>query len=303
MSELAGIKDAGAARLFDRRLMTERRRRRHRDGSLAASDFLYRTAAEELADRLSVTQRDFAVALDIDDPGGHLAERLAGLSNVGTVVAMSPHADLLAPTSLGFVGDEEALALAPASLDLVVSNLSLHLTNDTPGTLVQIRRALKPDGLFSAALLGGDSLMELRHALLHAETETVGGASPRVAPFPDIRDMGGLLQRAGFALPVTDMDRLTVRYDSLFALGRDLRQMGLSNMMSERSRRPLRRETLLRAADLYAERFSDADGRVRATFEIVYLSGWVPHESQQKPLRPGSAKASLKEALSPGNRT
>ncbi|SMC33894.1 Methyltransferase domain-containing protein [Fulvimarina manganoxydans] len=301
MSERAGMDDAGTVRLFDRQLMTERRRRRHRDRSLAASDFLYRAAAEELADRLSVTQRDFAIALDIDDPSGHLAERLADLANVGTVVAMSPHAELLAPTSLGFVGDEEALALAPASLDLVVSNLSLHLTNDTPGTLIQIRRALKPDGLFSAALLGGDSLTELRQSLLHAETETVGGASPRVAPFPDIRDMGGLLQRAGFALPVTDMDRLTVRYDSLFALGRDLRQMGLSNMLSERSRRPLRRETLLRAAEIYAERFADADGRVRATFEIVYLSGWVPHESQQKPLRPGSAKASLKDALSPGN--
>lgn len=302
MSELARMTDAGAARLFDRRLMTERRRRRHRDRSLAASDFLYRAAAEELADRLSVTQRDFTLALDIDDPGDHLARRLAALPNVGTVVAMSPHAELLAPGLLGFVGDEEALALAPASLDLVVSNLSLHLTNDTPGTLVQIRRALKPDGLFSAALLGGDSLTELRQSLLHAETETVGGASPRVAPFPDIRDMGGLLQRAGFALPVTDMDRLTVRYDSLFALGRDLRQMGLSNMLSERSRRPLRRQTLLRAAEIYAERFSDADGRIRATFEIVYLSGWVPHESQQKPLRPGTAKASLKDALTRGER-
>lgn len=302
MSELAKMTDAGAARLFDRRLMTERRRRRHRDRSLAASDFLYRAAAEELADRLSVTQRDFTLALDIDDPGDHLARRLAALPNVGTVVAMSPHAELLAPGLLGFVGDEEALALAPASLDLVVSNLSLHLTNDTPGTLVQIRRALKPDGLFSAALLGGDSLTELRQSLLHAETETVGGASPRVAPFPDIRDMGGLLQRAGFALPVTDMDRLTVRYDSLFALGRDLRQMGLSNMLSERSRRPLRRQTLLRAAEIYAERFSDADGRIRATFEIVYLSGWVPHESQQKPLRPGTAKASLKDALTRGER-
>ena len=299
MSELAKMTDAGAARLFDRRLMTERRRRRHRDRSLAASDFLYRAAAEELADRLSVTQRDFTLALDIDDPGDHLARRLAALPNVGTVVAMSPHAELLAPGLLGFVGDEEALALAPASLDLVVS---LHLTNDTPGTLVQIRRALKPDGLFSAALLGGDSLTELRQSLLHAETETVGGASPRVAPFPDIRDMGGLLQRAGFALPVTDMDRLTVRYDSLFALGRDLRQMGLSNMLSERSRRPLRRQTLLRAAEIYAERFSDADGRIRATFEIVYLSGWVPHESQQKPLRPGTAKASLKDALTRGER-
>ena len=302
MSELAKMTDAGAARLFDRRLMTERRRRRHRDRSLAASDFLYRAAAEELADRLSVTQRDFTLALDIDDPGDHLARRLAALPNVGTVVAMSPHAELLAPGLLGFVGDEEALALAPASLDLVVSNLSLHLTNDTPGTLVQIRRALKPDGLFSAALLGGDSLTELRQSLLHAETETVGGASPRVAPFPDIRDMGGLLQRAGFALPVTDMDRLTVRYDSLFALGRDLRQMGLSNMLTERSRRPLRRQTLLRAAEIYAERFSDADGRIRATFEIVYLSGWVPHESQQKPLRPGTAKASLKDALARGER-
>jgi SAM-dependent methyltransferase len=169
--------------------------------------------------------------------------------------------------------------------------------NDLPGALIQIRRALKPDGLLLAAMLGGDTLFELREAFAVAESEIEGGVSPRVAPFVDLRDAGALLQRAGFALPVTDIDRLTVRYDTAFNLINDLRRMGATNPMLERRRVPLRRATLTRMAHIYAERFADADGRVRATFDIVWLSGWAPHTSQQQPLRPGSARTRLADAL------
>ena len=160
-----------------------------------------------------------------------------------------------------------------------------------------MRRALKPDGLLLAALVGGDSLSELREAFAQAESEIEGGISPRVSPFADLRELGALLQRAGFALPVVDSDKLTVRYASVFDLMRDLRRMGATNVLNERHRTPLKRATLQRLAEIYAERFADADGRVRATFEIAWLSGWAPHESQQKPLRPGSAKARLADAL------
>jgi SAM-dependent methyltransferase len=179
----------------------------------------------------------------------------------------------------------------------VVSALALQFVNDLPGTLIQIRRALRPDGLFLAAMIGGDSLAELREAFAQAEAEVEGGVSPRVAPFADLRDLGALLQRAGFALPVTDVDRLTVRYASPLALMHDLRRMGAGNALSERRRTPLRRATLRRVLEIYAERFADPDGRIRATFEIVWLSGWAPHESQQQPLKPGSAKTRLADAL------
>ncbi len=195
------------------------------------------------------------------------------------------------------VGDEERLPFRPESLDLVVSALGLHFANDLPGTLVQTRRALKPDGLFLATLLGGDTLVELREAFATAEAERTGGASPRVAPFAELRPLGGLLQRAGFALPVIDQDRLTVRYATMFDLMRDLRAMGATNALVERSRRPLGRAVMLRAAEVYAERFADPDGRLRATFDLVWLSGWAPDESQQKPLRPGSARTRLADAL------
>ena len=179
----------------------------------------------------------------------------------------------------------------------MVSALALQFVNDLPGTLVQIRRVLKPDGLFLAALIGGETLTELRQSFAAAESEVEGGVSPRVAPFADLRDLGALLQRAGFALPVTDIDRVSVRYDSVFALMHDLRRMGATNTLIDRRRVPLRRATLMRMAEIYSERFSDADGRLRATFEIVWLSGWAPHSSQQQPLRPGSAKARLADAL------
>src|SRR5947209_16243296 len=201
------------------------------------------------------------------------------------------------PSPLSIVADEEALPFGSESFDLIVSGLSLQWANDLPGALVQIRRALAPDGLFLAALVGGQSLTELRTALTAAEAELTGGASPRVAPFADVRDLGALLQRVGFALPVTDVEPTIVRYASMFALMGDLRAMGATNALCERSRVPLRRAILLRAAETYADRFADADGRIRATFEIVWLSGWAPHESQQKPLAPGSARVRLADAL------
>jgi SAM-dependent methyltransferase len=205
--------------------------------------------------------------------------------------------DRLAEHAPDVVGDAERLPFAPESLDLAVAVLSLHWANDLPGTLAQIRRALKPDGLFLAAILGGETLTELRQSFAIAESEVTGGAAPRVAPFAEIRAVGALVQRAGFALPVIDQDRRTVRYDSAFALMRDLRATGDTSVLIERDRRPLRRSVLIRMAEVYAERFADADGRIRATFDIISLSGWVPHESQQKPLRPGSAKTRLADAL------
>src|SRR6202012_544789 len=179
---------------------------------------------------------------------------------------------------------------------LVISALALQFVNDLPGALVQIRRALKPDGLFLAVLLGGETLTELRQAFAAAEAEIEGGVSPRVAPFADLRDIGGLLQRAGFALPVTDVDRVVVRYGNAFGLMQDLRRMGATNSLIERRKTPTRRATLVRMAEIYAERFADPDGRIRATFDIIWLSGWAPHESQQTPLAPGSARMRLADA-------
>jgi SAM-dependent methyltransferase len=250
--------------------------------------------AEDLADRLAAVLRRFEIAVDLGSPGDAVRRALARSNSLATLIAVDPD-----PATGGaqVVADEEALPFADGALDLVVSALALQTVNDLPGTLVQIRRALKPDGLFLAALLGGDTLTELRQSFAAAEAEIEGGVSPRVAPFAEVRAMGALLQRAGFALPVTDVDRVIARYASPFALMQDLRRMGATNPLSERRRVPLRRATLMRMAEIYAERFADADGRVRATFEIVWLSGWAPHASQQQPLRPGSAKMRLADAL------
>ncbi len=235
-----------------------------------------------MIDRLQAVTREFSAAADIWTPGVALQEALrARCQSIRHVDAE----------------DREALALPPQSLDLAVSALAFQFVNDLPGVLAQIRRALKPDGLLLAAMTGGDTLAELRQSFAAAEAECEGGASPRVAPFADLRDIGSLLQRAGLALPVTDVDRVVVRYDSAFSLMRDLRRMGATNVLVERRRTPTRRATLLRMAQIYAERFSDPDGRLRATFDIIWLSGWAPHESQQQPLKPGSAKASLEAAV------
>ena len=277
--------------LFDRRLLRLRQRRAARD----PATFLLDRVAGELGERLGAVLRRFERAVDLGTPAGALRSVLAASGKVGTVVAVSaqPRRD----SGLAVAADEEALPFADGSLDLVVSALALQFANDLPGALAQIRRALKPDGLLLAALVGGASLTELRQAFAQAESEVEGGASPRVAPFADVRELGALLQRAGFALPVVDSDRLTVRYDTVFDLMRDLRRMGATTVLRERRLTPLRRATLARVAQVYAQRFADPDGRLRASFEIVWLSGWAPHESQQKPLKPGSAKQRLADAL------
>jgi len=259
------------------------------------ADFLLARAAEDLADRLLPVMRDFPLAFDLATPGDRASGVLKAQSGIGQVIRMAP----LAGLGGDLVGDLEALPFAEGRAALIVSLLALQSVNDLPGAFIQIRRALKPDGLFLACLLAGQSLHELRTALAAAEEEILGGASPRVAPFADLRDLGGLLQRAGFALPVTDIDALTVRYSHMFALLHDLRAMGGGNALVHRSRQPTPRAVFFRAAEIYAERFADPDGRIRATFELVWLSGWSPHESQQQPLRPGSAKARLADALRP----
>jgi SAM-dependent methyltransferase len=280
--------------IFDRTLLRGRRRRAQTAG---ASDFLIERAAEDIAERLSAVLRRFELAVDLGTPGDAVRRALAASGKVGTIVAANPLVAATQGAWLTVVADEEALPFRDGSLDLVVSGLSLQFANDLPGVLVQIARALRPDGLLLAALLGGDTLVELREAFAIAESEIESGVSPRVAPFADLRDMGALLQRAGFALPVTDVERLTVRYASPLALMHDLRRMGATNALVERRRRPLRRATLARMMQIYGERFADADGRIRATFEIIWLSGWAPHESQQQPLRPGAARQRLADAL------
>jgi len=278
--------------IFDRPLL---RARRARAAALGPATFLIERAADDLAGRLSAVLRKFDRAVDLGTPSGAVRRALA--DRVGAIIAVDAVAAHVAGERLVVVADEEMLPFRDGSLDLVVSALALQFVNDLPGTLIQIRRALKPDGLFLAAMIGGDSLAELREAFAQAEAEIEGGVSPRVAPFADLRDIGALLQRAGFALPVTDADRLTVRYASPLALMHDLRRMGAGNALTERRRTPLRRATLRRMLEVYAERYADADGRIRATFEVVWLSGWAPHESQQKPLAPGSAKTRLADAL------
>jgi SAM-dependent methyltransferase len=275
--------------IFDRQMLRARQRRA---GALGPETFLIDRVAAELAERLSVVMRNFERAVDLGTPTDAVHRALEGNGKITSLIAAARY-----DAPLRVAADEEVLPFADGSLDLVVSALALQFVNDLPGTLIQVRRALKPDGLLLAALAGGDTLSELREAFAQAESEIEGGISPRVAPFADLRELGALLQRAGFALPVVDSDRLTVRYASVFDLMRDLRRMGATNVLSERRRTPLKRATLQRLAEIYAERFADADGRLRATFEIAWLSGWVPHESQQKPLKPGSAQRRLADAL------
>jgi SAM-dependent methyltransferase len=289
--------------IFDRALLAKRRDRL-RDADEQA-DFLNRRVADDIAERLAFVRRSFPIVLDLGAGSGVLGRRLetAGIGAEMIISAdLSPR--LLAnATGPKVVADEELLPFRDGSLDLVVSGLALQLVNDLPGALVQIRRALRPDGLMIAALLGGQTLMELREAFVVAETETIGGASPRVAPFADVRDLGALVQRAGFALPVADSETLEVGYASALDLMRDLRAVGWTNVLADRRRAPLRKATLARAVAVYQDRHGRPDGRVKATFEIITLTGWAPHESQQKPLRPGSAAARLADALGTNEQT
>ena len=266
--------------LFDRSLLLARQARAQRQGPAA---FLLDRIAEDMAERLGAVTRDFADAADLWTPGQGL--RLPEV-RITSLIRIAPAES-----------PEERVPIAPQSLDLVLSALALQFVNDLPGVLAQISRCLRPDGLLLAAMIGGDTLTELRQSFAAAEAECEGGVSPRVAPFADLRDLGGLLQRVGLALPVADVDRVVVRYANAFALMQDLRRMGAGNVLIERRRTPTRRTTLLRMAEIYGERFADSDGRIRATFDVIWLSGWAPHESQPKPLKPGSATASLEAAV------
>lgn len=280
--------------IFDHSVVRLQRRR-----ALGQVSFLMRRVADDLGDRLATVLRHFGCALDLGTPGDAVIDVLAASGKTGSIVAADALVTrkLMKPGVLGVAADEEALPFRDASLDLVVSALAFQFINDLPGLFAQIRRLLKPDGLFLAALAGGETLIELRQSFAEAETAIENGVSPRVIPLLDVREAGALLQRAGFALPVTDVDRLIVRYDSPIALMHDLRALGATNPMFERSRRPLKRALLERMIDIYRQRFSDPDGRMRATFDIVWVSGWSPHPSQQKPLLPGSARQRLADAL------
>lgn len=273
--------------LFDRALLRARQQRALKQGPVT---FLIERIAADMAERLNAVLRDFKNAAEIGTPGEQVHHALAG--------RFDRYARIDLPER-----ESEPLSLAAESLDLAISALAFQFVNDLPGVLAQIRRALRPDGLLLAAMVGGDTLTELRQSFAAAEAELEGGMSPRVAPFADLRDVGALLQRAGLALPVTDVDRIVVRYDNAFGLMRDLRRMGATNILVERRRVPTRRATMLRMAEVYGDRFADPDGRIRATFDVIWLSGWAPHENQPKPLKPGSAKVSLAEAVKRGSST
>lgn len=288
--------------IFDRATL-----RKHRDRAargFAAHDFLVREVAERLADRLSDVTRSFPLALDLGCHTGELADTMGGRGGIKTLVQCDLSPAMAAKAAQNghatVTADEEWLPFADNSFDLVLSCLSLHWVNDLPGALVQIRRVLKPDGLFLAAMLGGGTLADLRHCLHEAELAEEGGISPRVSPMADIRDMGRLLQRAGFALPVADADQVSVSYGDPMRLLADLRGMGETNAVAERRKSLSRRATLLHALSLYQQKFADADGRFPVDFHVVTLTGWKPHPSQPQPLPPGSGHVPLADVLSGG---
>jgi SAM-dependent methyltransferase len=282
--------------IFDRRLI--RQRRDQKAAGYGGFEFLKAEVSERIADRLLDINRQFPTALDLGCHTGALGRLLAARPDVETLVSadLSPRMAAQAP-GLRVAADEELLPFADEAFNLVTSALSLHWVNDLPGALVQINRALKPDGLFLAAMLGGDTLTELRQAMMQAELAVEPGVAPRVSPFADIRDAGGLLQRAGFALPVADVERITVDYADAFSLMRDLQGMAEANAVIERHKAPLKRRTLLAAMEAYHDLHARRDGRIPATFDVLFLTGWAPHESQQKPLAPGSATMRLARVL------
>ena len=284
--------------LFDRAL--HRRRLDRAAAGFSAAGFLKSRAAGDAVERLEAIVREFPLAVDLGARDGAFAEALAD-SDAATRVGALIETDLSARMLQGRPGmrvqvDEERLPFRAASLDLVVSTLALHWANDLPGVMIQIRQALKPDGLFIGAILGGSTCTELRQSLTAAEAELTAGAGLRIAPFAEAYDAAGLLQRAGFALPVADVDRVVVRYPHPLKLIADLRTMGETNALAERAP-PLSKAVLARACEIYQQRFGEPDGKVPATFDILTLTGWAPHESQQKPLKPGSATTRLADAL------
>lgn len=286
------------ARIFDRQLL--RRRRDRAAAAFGAHDFLIAEIAERLLDRLDDVTHRFPLALDLGCRVGTLAELRGGRGGIETVLqadlspAMLRQARCNGPA---MIADEEWLPIRPGAVDLILSNLNLHWVNDLPGALLQIRNALKPDGLFLGAMFGGRTLQELRDCLMQAELAETGGVSPRVSPFAEVSDAAALMQRAGFALPVVDSETITVTYGDIMKLLADLRGMGEANLVVDRLHRPTRRSVIARAAALYAQNYANAEGRLTATFQVLFLTGWSPHESQQQPLRPGSGKTNLKDFL------
>jgi NADH dehydrogenase [ubiquinone] 1 alpha subcomplex assembly factor 5 len=288
-------------KIFDRALL-RRRRERIAQAPDPRRDFLFAESGERMLDRLDDVKRRFPLALDLGSRDGLLGRLLQGRGGVETLIQGDLSLGLLRQAGGRVLQlDEEALPFAPESFDLVLANLSLHWTNDLPGTLAQIRHALKPDGLFLGALFGAGTLGELRSALMEAEIAETGGASARVAPFADLRDAAGLMQRVGFALPVADVETVTVTYAGMMPLLADLRAMGEANILDARLKRPTRRSVLARAAALYQEKYATPDGRIPATFRLIFLTGWAPHESQQQPARRGSGKVNLGEVLRPSD--
>ncbi len=273
-------------KVFDRDRIRHNRRRAA--AHFFDHSFLFDWTSKQISERLQDIKREFPLALQIGTRGpGVRLQNLITMDICGGTTNQNPT----------LIADEEFLPFAGESLDLVTSTLNLHSVNDLPGALLQIRKALKPDGLFLAAMFGGETLHELRQVMTQAEMNIKGGASPRVSPFADKQQMGALLQRAGFNLPVIDSDIITVTYDNIFKLFHDLRFMGEGNTILARDKTPPGKALFLEAARLYQEQFAEKDGRLVASFEVIFLLGWSPHESQQKPLRPGSAKHSLAEAL------
>ncbi|WP_207483593.1 methyltransferase domain-containing protein [Arenibaculum pallidiluteum] len=291
------MSDSDAMTVFDRALV--RRRRDRAAPGFHGHSFLVEEVAERLVDRLHDVRQGFTTALDLGCHRGELGRRLLAAGKGVETLASCDLSERMARHAPGLrlAADEEALPFAPGSFDLVVSALSLHWVNDLPGALIQLRRALRPDGLFVGAMLGGETLFELRRCLMEAELEIRGGVSPRVSPFAELRDAGSLLQRAGFALPVVDGDEITVTYENAFRLMAELRGMGETNAGLNRPRTPATRGLLTAAAQRYAELHAAPDGRIEATFQVVWMLGWTPHESQQKPLARGSAQHSLAQTL------
>lgn len=285
--------------LFDRKNVRNHRSRAARI-DWAKHGFLFEEVSDRVAERLLDISRSFDVALDLGCHGGAFGQQLRNLQKVGTLISADLDGSLMGQNANGLqvMADEEFLPFAPLSFDLIGSILSLHWTNDLPGALVQLFRCLKPDGLFVGAMFGVESLQELKWCLMQAESEIRGGVSPRVSPFTEVRDAGALLQRAGFALPVTDVDMITLKYSSAFDLMKELRGMGEGNALVARQKSFTGREVMYRAAELYQEHYQDADGLIPASFQIIYLAGWSPHKNQQKPLRRGSGQMSISDALS-----
>ena len=276
-----------------------RARERAADG-FASVDFLKELAVERLSDRLDLMRRDFGTMLDVGSHGGYVARHLAPHHKVSTIISADPAPSFVAKASAfgpSYGMGVEALPDDIPALDAVVSLLYLHQVNDLPGLMKQMAGLLAPDGLFFAVLFGGRTLQELKACMSAAEEEILGGISPHVAPMADIRDIGGLLGRAGLALPVADSELLTVTYSSVFKLMGELRQMGEGNHLVGRRASFSRRDVFFRTAELYQERYGRQDGTIPASFELIHLTAWSPDASQQKPLRPGSAKMSLKDVL------